>query len=42
MSWLNDNVIGSLPRKEELTEEAGAAVDVSGVRGVTQEGRAQL
>lgn len=37
MSWLNDNVIGSLPRKEELTEEAGAAVDVSGVRGVTQE-----
>lgn len=31
MSWLNDNVIGSLPKKEELTEEAGAAVDVSGV-----------
>lgn len=34
MSWLNDNVIGSLPKKEELTEEAGAAVDVSGVSSV--------
>ncbi len=37
MSWLNDNVIGSLPRKDELTPEANAAVDVSGVSGVTQE-----
>ncbi len=36
MSWLNDNVIGSLPAKEELNEEAGAAVSVSGVSGVTE------
>ncbi len=42
MSWLNDNVIGSLPRKDELTPEANAAVDVSGVSGVTQEDGAQL
>ena len=34
MNWLNDNVIGSLPKKSELKEEAGAAVDVSGVEGV--------
>ncbi len=42
MSWLNDNVIGSLPRKDELTPEANAAVDVSGVSGVTQEDGTQL
>ncbi len=35
MSWLNDNVIGSLPKVEKLSEEAGAAVNVSGVSGVT-------
>lgn len=34
MSWLNDNVIGSLPQKEKLTEEAGAAIKVSGVSGI--------
>ena len=34
MNWLNDNVVGSLPKKSELKEEAGAAVDVSGVEGV--------
>jgi basic membrane lipoprotein Med (substrate-binding protein (PBP1-ABC) superfamily) len=34
MSWLNDNVIGSLPAMEKLNEEAGAAVNVSGVSGV--------
>lgn len=38
MSWLNDNVIGSLPKKEALNEEANAAVDVSGVSGVGTDG----
>ncbi len=36
MSWLNDNVIGSIPKKERLNEEAGAAVAVSGVSSVTE------
>lgn len=31
MSWLNDNVIGSLPAVDKLNEEAGATVNVSGV-----------
>lgn len=38
MSWLNDNVIGSLPRKDALTEDAEAAVNVAGVAGVVSEG----
>ncbi len=36
MSWLNDNVIGSLPTMEKLNEEAGAAVNVSGVSGIAE------
>lgn len=32
MNWLNDNIIGSIPDVEELTEEAREVVRVSGVR----------
>lgn len=31
MSWLNDNVTGSLPKAEELNEEAQATISVSGI-----------
>ena len=31
MDWLCDNVVGSLPKKSELNDKAGAAVEVSGV-----------
>lgn len=37
MNWLNDNVVGSLPKQSELNEEAGAAVEVSGVEGVADD-----
>ena len=33
MNWLCDNVVGSLPKKDELVEKAGAAIEVSGVEG---------
>ena len=33
MDWLNDNVVGSLPRADELTPSAREAVRVSGVIG---------
>ena len=32
MDWLNDNVIGSIPAKEEMSERAQAMVSVAGVR----------
>ena len=31
MDWLNDNVIGSVPKYERLNDEAREAVSVSGV-----------
>ena len=33
MDWLNDNVIGSLPRLDELTEAGVETVRVSGILG---------
>ena len=33
MDWLNDHVVGSLPRADELTPSAREAVRVSGVIG---------
>jgi len=32
MDWLNDNVIGNIPAKEEMSERAQSMVSVSGVR----------
>lgn len=36
MDWLNDNVIGSIPSLEELTDEARELVAVSGIDTVTE------
>ena len=33
MDWLNENIIGEIPAKETLNDEAKETVTVSGVRG---------
>ena len=37
MDWLNENIIGEIPEKESLTDEARETVSVSGVKGKTRE-----
>ena len=32
MNWLNENVVGEIPEKESLSEEAKSTVSVSGVK----------
>ena len=32
MDWLNENIIGEIPEKDALNEEAKATVSVSGVK----------
>ena len=32
MDWLNENIIGRIPEKEEMTERAQKMLSVSGVR----------
>ncbi|MBQ6361484.1 MAG: hypothetical protein IJJ25_10135 [Lachnospiraceae bacterium] len=36
MRWLNENVIGTIPPLEELTDSARQAVMMNGIKGITQ------
>jgi hypothetical protein len=36
MDWLAENVVGSIPEYEELSDEGKATVDMAGIKPVTQ------
>ena len=37
MDWLVENVVGTIPSYEELSEEGKATVDIVGVERVTED-----